>query len=100
MWYAVEYNNKTLDASLQPQVGMTTVKNAINFTSALNTSYDVMSTSVRGRFDGYRKYADQFSINLYGLVPTYITSKMAPVLTSSWKSKLSSKALIHLLHLI
>lgn len=89
--YVFKHNGKLIDASVQPQLQTADLQRAITFTSPRKTSYSVYATSYNGKFEGFRKFEDQFSISFVGLVPTYITSTLEPVLKSTWETQMKSK---------
>ncbi|XP_053395071.1 uncharacterized protein LOC128555750 isoform X2 [Mercenaria mercenaria] len=89
--YIFKHNGKLIDASRQPQLDASALQRAMNFTTPRHTSYKVYSTSYNGEYEGFRKSTDQFTINFAGLVPTYVTSKLEPVLKSTWEPHLKNQ---------
>lgn len=85
MYFALrQANNKIVDASLQPQISVNTITNAINFTDPRGKAYVVMSTSLNGEFTGSSRVVEQFTLDLHGFVPS-ITMDLRPVLKYAWQ---------------
>lgn len=88
--YLVKHNGVMIDASLQPQLSVSNIQDCINFTSPRDMSYLVLSTALNGRFDGFRKSSEQFTVDFIGLLPTYTTTKLTAVLKETWQTHLTS----------
>ena len=86
--FIVKKSNAVVDGSLNPQLTTKSVTDRLNFTTPRSTNYQIHATSYLGQVTGYRKSADQFSLQLTGIVPSYVTSKMAAVLQAAWKEQM------------
>lgn len=87
IYFVLKTNGLVLDASLQPKLSVSTLSANIDFLNPRGDPYTVLDTAQNGIFTGSRRYAEQFYLDLKGLVPTYVTSQMGTVLKSSWESK-------------
>ena len=88
------YNGGFVDASTQPEIAVSSIQANINFTSPRQTTYTVLASSSNGKVKGYRKYSDQFTLNLEGQVPSYMLTGIENILKSAWGNKIKSKYMI------
>lgn len=93
MYFSVRQGGTIVNALLQPQISDTALNQAVNITNPRGVRYTVLATSESGQFDDTRLYADQFYLDLTGLVPAYVTSELKPILQSSWKDQIKCKFL-------